>query len=86
MNKRPLARIVLGLLADTLLTVLVFGQAPQAKKPEGTENRKCLSCHAVDTLSASVHADLSCTDCHQITMKGRNRGRSLTRRKRYPAG
>lgn len=70
MNKRPLDKIVLGLLAGTLWSGLVFGQAPQAKKPEGTENRKCLSCHAVDTLSASVHADLACTNCHQILMKG----------------
>jgi len=70
MKTCPIEKMLLGLLAGALLTGLAVGRPAQALKPDGTANQKCLSCHTVDSLSASVHANLSCTDCHQIVSTG----------------
>lgn len=70
MKRKRNGKIFFGLLTGLVLSGLIWGRPVRDKKPEGTANQKCLSCHKVDSLSASVHLRLACTDCHQVTLKG----------------
>jgi hypothetical protein len=84
MKTCPIEKRLLGLLASALLAGLAMGRPAQSLKPEATANQKCLSCHTVDSLSASVHATLSCTDCHQIVSTERTKDLPHQKKKDIP--
>jgi len=70
MKQRWTIKALSTLVCCLALAVLSWGQSERGTNPQSTANLKCLSCHKVDSLSASVHIQLACTDCHLVAMKG----------------
>jgi hypothetical protein len=55
---------LVGIAFWVCFPLAVRAGTPSAAVP----NPACLACHANDVLAGSVHAALSCTDCHQVTL------------------
>jgi len=67
MKRLKIFKTFLALVCGVLLAEPALSQ-PVPKKQEASANQKCLSCHSVETLAASAHARLACTDCHQVAL------------------
>ena len=57
-----------GLWLAVCLVTIPAAAFPRNGAPAADADKECLACHAADSTAGSVHADLSCGACHEVTL------------------